>query len=116
MTQRNEFSIIYTDRLPEKVAGMALGPVILIRPKYRGDKGLLEHEKYHRRRWLRTCFLGIAAYLLSQKYRLAEEVAAYKVQLKYSPGKEWKFAGFIAAKYRLTIVTQAQAHDLLLRR
>lgn len=37
--------VFYTDRIiPERFAGLTIGFVVLIRPKYRDDSGLLAHE------------------------------------------------------------------------
>jgi hypothetical protein len=86
----------YTGRfIPERFAGYAIGPIILLRPQYIGDRGLLEHEKVHVRQfwnprwWFRS--------------KLDKEVAAYREQLKWSPGNESRFAGFIATRYGLNI-------------
>lgn len=91
--------IFYTDRLiPDRFAGYTVGPVILIRPSKVGDRGLLEHEKVHvaqfwnPRWWFRS--------------RLDKEVAAYREQLKRSPGRESLFASFIATKYGLNITVE----------
>ena len=40
----------YTDKI--KHAGEARGPVVLIKPQYKEDKGLHEHEFVHVRQWL----------------------------------------------------------------
>jgi chorismate mutase len=85
------------------MAGCAYGPVILIRPAYREDRGLLEHELEHRRQWLRSFGLHGLLYLLSDRYKLWAEVAAYKRQLIYSPGRERRFAEFIATRYGLSV-------------
>lgn len=84
-------------------AGCARGPFIFIRPQYRYDEGLIAHEKVHRWQWLRTFGLHSFLYLLSDEYKLRAEVEAYREQLKYSPGRELLFAGFIAGKYGLSI-------------
>lgn len=47
--------IIYTNYfIPPQHHACTRGPIIFIRPEYRNDKGLLTHEKVHRRQWLRT--------------------------------------------------------------
>ena len=74
----------YTDRfIPKDSSGCARGPVILIRPAYRDDIGLLEHEKVHRWQWIRTMGLHSFLYMLSKKYKLSVEVEAYRKQLEY---------------------------------
>lgn len=105
---------IYTDRLiPDKFGAVSAGPITLIRPKYRDDKGLHEHEEVHFMQWLVLAALGPVSasvvyfaqieqaqpyllaillvpslfhgilYKLVSKYRQACEVSAYKAQLPH---------------------------------
>ena len=106
--------IFYTDRfIPERFAATTYGPFILIRPAYRGDKGLLEHEKIHVWQWLWSAGLHGLAYRFSRCYRLAAEVAAYAEQAKhYSDDRRPVFARHIATLYDLD-VTEAEALSLL---
>ena len=41
----------YTDRLPDGVGGDAHGPVVRIRPIYRNDVGIHQHEQTHVNQW-----------------------------------------------------------------
>lgn len=102
--------IFYTNKfVPSRFAAVTYGPVILIRPAYKNDLGLLEHEKVHVKQFWRTLGLLGIFYLLSNKFRLKCEVEAYKEQLKYSPGREHLFATFISSKYNIPIsVSEAQ--------
>jgi hypothetical protein len=132
--------VIYTTRyIPDWAAGCALGPVILIKPAYKADVGLLTHEKTHVGQWWHLTLLALPlaalcyatgrtdllvytplamclhplAYLVSDQYRLWCEVQAYRKQLShYADDRRMKFAGFIASRYRLKVTT-AQAFDLL---
>lgn len=45
------YSLKYTDKLPNGFGGQASMWKIKILEKYRNDKGLLEHEKFHVRCW-----------------------------------------------------------------
>ena len=105
---------IYTDKLiPDKFGAVSAGPITLIRPKYRDDKGLHEHEEVHFMQWLVLAALGPVSasvvyfaqieqaqpyllaillvpslfhgilYKLVSKYRQACEVSAYKAQLPH---------------------------------
>lgn len=103
--------IFYTDKLPEGTGGCATAFIIRIRPKYRdNDEGIHQHELFHVRHWYAFTFLSLAVlaavsffftaltwaplpaalavfpllYLIPQ-FRQWEEIAAYKVQLKYPP-------------------------------
>lgn len=106
--------VIYTNRfIPAIYAGRTIGPIVLIRPEYKSDTGLLEHEKVHVRQFWRTLGLFGIPYLLSKKYRLKYELEAYKEQLKYyTTDKKALFASHLATKYNLNI-TQEEALKLL---
>lgn len=108
---------IYTDNLPAHAGGMTRGPFIFIRPKYRGDIGLLEHEKMHVAQWWIVTLLAVAAilaighlgyglpllqaasyapvaigvysllYEMVPPFRLWAEVQAYRKQLSYYPDR-----------------------------
>lgn len=105
---------------------------IFIRPSYRGDEGLYQHELTHVKQW--WCITIVSALLLGAMYmpaagvsigvygmlyqwvprfRLWAEAQAFKRQLKYyDDDRSNKFAGFIARNYNLE-VTHEQAQDLL---
>lgn len=104
--------IIYTDRfIPKKHGAITLGFIVLIRPKYKSDIGLIEHEKIHIEQWKRTFGLFWILYCF-KKWRLKYEVEAYKVQLKYSPNDIDLFSYYLSHNYRLSI-TQEEAKRLL---
>lgn len=106
--------VFYTDRfVPTRFSAYTRGPFIFIRPAYRGDRGLLEHERVHVRQWLRSLGLHALLYLLWHDYRLRCEVEAYQVQAAHSAGDIAPvFARLIATKYRLKI-TEHEALRLL---
>jgi hypothetical protein len=109
--------IFYTTRFLNGHAGTVkvfLIPFVFIDPRYKGDEGLLAHEKCHVRQAWRNIFPPIHAlrYALSDKYKLACEVEAYKVQMTYNPQAAEQFAYFIATRYGLGI-TQEKALELL---
>lgn len=104
--------IIFTDRMPVEMGGRARGPVVLIRPKYRDDAGLLAHELVHVGQFWGPAVmfsilgalllmqpdpllvyigyvlpgLGLAIhsvfYRFDRTYRLWAEVSAYRVQMQ----------------------------------
>jgi len=106
--------IFYTNRfIPKQHQAATRGPVIFIRPEYRNDRGLLEHEKVHRRQWLRTLGLHSLLYLFVEDYRLRAEVEAFREQLKHYPDdRRLRFAELIAENYDLGI-TPDEALGLL---
>ena len=78
--------VFYTLRfIPEKYAGVTLAFLVLIRPSYREDAGLLAHEKTHVRQFWRTFGINMLRYYFSADYRLQAELEAYRMQLTYAP-------------------------------
>ena len=109
--------VIYTDRFVSKgFAGSTIWFIILIRPKYRSDVGLLEHERIHVKQFWRTLGLFSILYFINAKYRYKSELEAYKVQLTHSTNRTAsanKFAVFLATKYRLKITQERAYNDLM---
>ena len=131
--------VIYTDRLPDGVAGAANGPLVRIRPACRSDAGLHAHEYRHVQQWYQAAAMTAAmlaclamasglpwwqllpaslashplAYLLWPRYRLWAELEAYRVQMRYGLS-----AGLAAARLASPVYTlglsPAQARALLL--
>lgn len=92
------------------VGGYAWLWFIRIRPKYRNDVGILEHEKTHVRQFFRTC--GLHGQLLRFRwYRLRAEVEAYREQLKHR-NNVLQLATRLAVYYDLDI-TIKEAVELL---
>jgi hypothetical protein len=59
-------------------------PLIILLEKYRTDEGLHHHEIYHVERALKMGLLPWAfLWLVSESFRMREEVAGYRVQFKY---------------------------------
>ena len=56
----------YTNKVPTGFAGCAGGPVVLIRPAYRADVGLLKHEQMHVDQWWLGVLLGCVVAALLQ--------------------------------------------------
>jgi len=96
--------VIYTNWfIPKRFAAYTIGVLILIRPKYKNDKGLLEHEKVHVRQFLH----------LKKSWGLTAEVEAYREQLKYyEDDRSWLFARHLASLYGFSI-TMEEAHEEL---
>ena len=103
--------IFYTNRfIPERFAAITVGFVILIRPQYREDVGLHEHEKTHVRQFLHDPLYAFR-YTFSKKWRLKYEVEAYVRQLEFVSDRQYyrhRFAEFLRDKYNLDI-TQPDA-------
>ena len=105
-------SVTYTDDMPEGFAGTAKFWFIKIRPEYKDDIGLFEHEKEHVRQFWMFSIFHCLAYGRLKRYTLWCEVRAYRKQLRYSPENLEKYGGFISTKYGLDI-TKDEASALL---
>lgn len=100
--------------IPKQHQAATRGPFIFVRPEHKGDKGLIEHEKVHRKQFFRTFGLHGLLYLFVPEYRLAAELEAFAEQAKHYPDdRTLKFAHLIASNYGLKI-TVAFAHAALL--
>lgn len=49
----------YTEKFLGTFSGKSYGPVIIIKPSHKADKGIHEHEKYHAMQWWFFMFMGI---------------------------------------------------------
>ena len=84
-----KYTVIYSDNLPEEFGGYCHTPIIpmfgtcriVIRPKYKADVGLLNHELVHVKQYNRNFFHGVL-YSLSKEYRYKAELEAYTAQIK----------------------------------
>lgn len=77
-------NIIHTDKvIPKKHDAFNLFFVILIRPEFKGDEGLLAHEMVHTEQVLRTKGLHIIKMLVSKEYRFESEAEAYATSVNH---------------------------------
>ena len=107
--------VFYVDSLPPNIGGVANGFIIRILKKYKDDVGILKHELLHVKYWFFSLSLSSVLYSLSDKYKLWEEVQAYKEQLKHYPDDRTElFAEYISRYYNLAI-TKDEAEALLRR-
>jgi hypothetical protein len=91
------YIVKYTDDLAEGFGGSTQGPFIKIRPKYEGDRGLLEHERTHVRQWYVATVLwlsgGVAlTLLLSSNWWLISPAAPFLHTMLYQfvrPYRRW---------------------------
>lgn len=99
--------VFWTDRfLKDWQGGVSCGFFCILRPKYKEDKGLLEHELTHCKQFYRTLSIHVWLYKFSAKYRLSAEVEAYKKQLEYHTDKELNIdwmAKAISERYDLDV-------------
>jgi hypothetical protein len=95
--------IFYTDLMPARFSGYTIGPFILIRPRCKGDVGLLAHEKVHVSQFWRSLGILPLLSLFIPSLKLKFEVEAYRKQLESNPDAALVFATFISTKYGLSI-------------
>ena len=104
--------VFYTENIKSNFAGLAAGPFIFIKEKYREDKGLLRHEIKHSKQFYITLGIGSLLYKFNAKVRYLAEVGCYKEQLKFSPDSKKKrhaeiYADFIINRYGLKNLDKA---------
>ena len=100
------YIVAYTNLIPTRFAGYTLGFVILLRPMFKDDIAMLEHEKVHVNQFWRSFGLFGIAYALSKTYRLKYELEAYTKQLEFCVDKERSkslFAYYLSTNYKLGI-------------
>lgn len=134
---------IYTDRfIPDWVGARAIGPFVLIRPKYRDDKGIHAHEYTHVKQWYKWTalwailvtlallglpeaahvivpFYGLSVgifplmYVLVKSFRLESEVEAYAAQVKAGAELERMAKHLANPNYKLNI-TEKEARERII--
>lgn len=88
-------------------AGKSFGPFIFIKPQYKDDVGLLEHEKIHVQQFWRHFPIFGLLYRVFKHRRMCFEVEAYAEQSKhYTDDRIPKFAQLISEKYNLGITPE----------
>jgi hypothetical protein len=103
--------VIYTNAMDNKYGGYCkyypFRCEISLRPKYKDDKGILEHEKAHARQYGRLFWIHSGLGMVSGWYRLLIELEAYREQVKaysYKSSKEYEWiVRALRDKYRLNI-------------
>ena len=105
--------VFYTNRIiPARFAGITIGPFVFIRPEYKADVGLLNHELVHVKQFWKNPLMGLL-YQFSKTHRLHYEAEAYNTQLNHAPNNLDRFAGFLVTNYNLQI-TLDQARQAIL--
>lgn len=103
--------IFYTEFVPTGFVGITLGPVILIRPKYRDDTGLMKHELTHVKQWAYSLGLFPILYLVSKTYRKWAEACAFREQMQWSNKNGTvlsldRAAEYLSGNYKLGITVE----------
>lgn len=101
--------VIHTDLMMGTAAGKALGPIILIRPAYRGDAGLLAHEVEHVRQFWATAGLHLVLYPLVRRYRMWAEARAFARQVQHGAALADMAERMARPVYRLRITQERAA-------
>jgi hypothetical protein len=74
--------IVSTRLIPQGFSACSLWPFIFVRPEYRSDAALIEHELVHFREQAWIMPVWVLLYLGSRKFRLAAEIRAYTRQIE----------------------------------
>ena len=113
------YLIIPSTFIPRRFAAFVFGFIIFIRPSYKNNIPLIEHEKVHVHQFWRTfCTHGIW-YHFNKDYRLRSEVDGYAMQIKVreelgmTPDYE-RLAKYIVDFYGLDITIE-EAKALLVK-
>ncbi|ABM39219.1 hypothetical protein [Polaromonas naphthalenivorans] len=94
--------IISTKLIPRGFSAFCLWPFIFVRPEFRSDTALIEHELVHYREQAWITPVWVILYLVSRKFRLAAEVRAYTRQIEVG-GVTREQAAHALMSYRLGI-------------
>lgn len=104
--------------IPKRFAAVVFAFIIFVRPAYKNNQALIEHEKVHVRQFWRTFCTHPIWYNFNKAYRLRSEVEGYAVQIKVretlgkSPDFE-RYAKYISKHYNLDV--SAEEAEALLR-
>lgn len=74
--------IVSTNLIPTGFSACTLWPFIFVRPQYRSDTALMEHEMVHYREQAWVLPIWLVLYLVSRKFRLGAEVRAFARQIE----------------------------------
>ena len=85
------------------MVAITLATIILIRPQFKNDVGVVEHEKVHVKQFWRYWGLFPFLYLFSKTYRLKFEVEAFKKQLEFNPSAIGLYAKGLSENYNLNV-------------
>lgn len=111
------YKTFYTDKFVQKNhAASTRGCFIFIRPKYKDDFGLHEHEKLHVAQFWRLPVIYSILYNFNKSYRLKSEIEAYKKQLEYCENKEHSielFSHYISSNYGIIVNEEDVKKQLL---
>jgi hypothetical protein len=105
--------VLILRRLPANIAGICLGPVVLLKTGYEHDWPTLVHELEHCKQfWRGGAIVHLVRYLADPRYRLRIEIAAYRAELAACPpsertGRLYDSADALAFGYGLGIDSRA---------
>ena len=94
--------IVSTNLIPKGFSACSLWPFIFVRPEYRSDIAVIEHELVHYREQAWIMPIWVFLYLVSRKFRLAAEIRAYTHQIEMG-GLTREQAAHALLSYRLGI-------------
>ena len=92
--------------MPERFAGYHVVDIVLIRPEYADDEGLIQHELTHVKQNIRTLGWSGIRQIWNKNHKLNRACVAYSVQLTHVNPKDYemlktRFVNFMYSKYNL---------------
>jgi len=105
--------VLIVRRLPGRIIGISLGPIVLLQDSYQDDWPTLVHELEHCKQfWRGGAVIHLLRYLADPRYRLRAEIAAYRAELAACPpaertGRLYDSADALAFGYGLGIDARA---------
>jgi|TARA_B110000444_G_C18734154_1_gene544754 hypothetical protein len=92
--------------IPSKFAGYHIATLALVRPEYKEDEGLIQHELTHVKQNIRTLGVSGIRQYFDKNHKLDRECEAYATQLMYVPHNQkdvmrTRFVNFMYTKYDL---------------
>lgn len=91
--------------VPKRFKAYTVGFVILVRPEFRDNKGLMAHELVHVAQFWRNPLMGWF-YRFSVKHRYKYELEAHQAQYRHSPELAVFLANNLTDNYNLKITFQ----------
>ena len=96
--------VFITNWMPERFAGYHIVDIVLIRPDYKDDEGLIQHELTHVKQNLRTLFWSGIKQYWDKNHKLNRECEAYAIQLQYVPDEDYEVMKTRFVNYMLSLI------------
>jgi len=116
--------IIYSDKLLPRclniffycIPGLPMS-LIVVRPKLRDDRPLLEHELTHKAQFDKQRWTYVFKMLFNRKFRMESEAEAYAVEASYDPDPiaRVKNGALLLSQITMLKITPSDAERVIMR-